>query len=42
MVADFETGRIDLDGYLNRTVFHDPRAFSREEFKLYIAVQSQP
>jgi putative hydrolase of the HAD superfamily len=42
VVADFETGRIHLDEYLDRTVFHDPRAFSREEFKAHLLQQSQP
>ena len=42
VVADFETGRIHLDEYLDRTVFHDPRQFSREEFKAYLLAQSQP
>jgi putative hydrolase of the HAD superfamily len=42
VVADFETGRIGLDDYLDRTVFHDPRPFSREEFKAYLFAQSQP
>jgi putative hydrolase of the HAD superfamily len=42
VVADFETGRIGLDEYLDRTVFHDPRSFSREEFKAHMLAQSQP
>lgn len=42
VVADFETGRISLDEYLEHTVFHDPRPFSREEFKAYFFAQSQP
>jgi putative hydrolase of the HAD superfamily len=42
VVADFETGRITLDEYLDRTIFHDPRAFSRDEFKAYLYAQSQP
>jgi putative hydrolase of the HAD superfamily len=42
VVADFETGRISLDEYLDRTVFHDTRPFSREEFKAYMFAQSQP
>jgi putative hydrolase of the HAD superfamily len=29
---DFETGRLDLDGYLDRTVFYRSRGFSRSEF----------
>jgi putative hydrolase of the HAD superfamily len=42
VVADFETGRISLDEYVERTVFHDPRPFSTEEFKEYLFAQSQP
>jgi putative hydrolase of the HAD superfamily len=42
VVADFESGRINLDEYLDRTVFHDPRPFSREEFKAHLLAQSQP
>ena len=32
VAADFETGRIDLEDYLSRTVFFVPRPFSRETF----------
>jgi putative hydrolase of the HAD superfamily len=42
VVADFETGRITLDEYLDRTIFHDPRPFSREQFKAYLLDRSQP
>src|SRR4051794_37474015 len=42
VVADFETGRISLDEYLDRTILHDPRPFSRDEFKAYIYAQSRP
>jgi putative hydrolase of the HAD superfamily len=42
VVADFETGRITLDEYLDRTIFHDPRPFSHEEFKAYLLDRSQP
>src|SRR5579872_5703770 len=42
VVADFETGRLELDEYLDRTVFHDPRPFSRDEFKSFVFAQSQP
>src|SRR5438045_1586812 len=41
VVADFETGRIDLDEYLDRTVFHEPCTFSREEFKAHLYEQSR-
>ncbi len=39
-VSDFEIGRISLDEYINRTVFHQPRAFTRDEFKSFIWAQS--
>jgi putative hydrolase of the HAD superfamily len=39
--ADWETGRITLDQYLERTVFRQPRPFSREEFTAFIFAQSQ-
>ena len=42
VVEGFETGRLTLDEYLDRTVFHDPRAFSREAFKAHMFAQSQP
>jgi putative hydrolase of the HAD superfamily len=42
VVADFETGRITLDEYLDRTVFHDPRPFPREDFLAYLHAQSKP
>jgi putative hydrolase of the HAD superfamily len=37
----FETGRLDWDGYLDTTVFYEPRAFSREEFRTYMLEQSR-
>jgi putative hydrolase of the HAD superfamily len=37
----FETGRIDLDTYLDRTVFHVPRRFDRPSFKAFMFEQSQ-
>ena len=37
----FETGRISLDTYLDRTVFHRKRAFTRDEFKAFIFDQSR-
>ena len=39
-VSDFEIGRTSLDEYINRTVFHQPRAFTRDEFKSFIWAQS--
>ncbi|MGB8830863.1 MAG: HAD family phosphatase [Candidatus Sulfotelmatobacter sp.] len=41
-VSSFERGEISLDEYLNRTVFYNPRSFSREEFKEYMFSLSQP
>ena len=41
VVAGFETGRITLDEYLDRTIFHDPRPFSRAEFHAWLLAQSQ-
>jgi putative hydrolase of the HAD superfamily len=36
----FDTGRITLDKYLDRTVFYRKRAFTRDEFKVFIFDQS--
>lgn len=40
--VDFETGRMDLDGYLSATVFYVPRSFSREEFRSFMHDRSAP
>lgn len=40
--ADFEEGRLRLDEYLESTVFHQPRNFSRQEFRQFMFNQSQP
>lgn len=32
VVAAFETGHLDLDGYLDAVVFHTDRSFGRDEF----------
>ena len=37
----FETGKITLDTYLERTVFYRKRAFTREEFTDFIYAQSE-
>jgi putative hydrolase of the HAD superfamily len=37
----FETGRITLDTYLDRTVFYRKRTFTRDEFKAFIFDQSR-
>lgn len=39
--VDFETGRLDWTGYLDATVFYEPRSFSREEFRDYMLRQSR-
>jgi putative hydrolase of the HAD superfamily len=38
--GEFETGRITLDAYLDRTVFFRERSFSRDSFKEFIFAQS--
>src|SRR5438067_9485288 len=39
---DFETGRLSLDEYLDRTIFCRPGRFSRDEFRAFMFAQSQP
>ncbi len=41
VVGDFETGRMTLEGYLERTVFFEPRAFDENEFRDFMFAQSQ-
>ena len=38
----FDCGQITLEEYLNRTLFHRPRAFTREEFTAFMFAQSRP
>jgi putative hydrolase of the HAD superfamily len=38
----FETGRLSLDGYVQRAVFHQPRPFTPGDFKEFLFEQSQP
>jgi putative hydrolase of the HAD superfamily len=38
----FETGRLTLDGYVQKAVFHHERAFTPEAFKEFMFHQSQP
>jgi putative hydrolase of the HAD superfamily len=38
----FEVGRVSLDGYVQKTVFHRSRAFAPDDFKLFMYAQSQP
>jgi putative hydrolase of the HAD superfamily len=38
----YEVGKITLDEYLQRTVFHSPRTFSMADFRAFMFEQSQP
>ena len=38
----YEEGKLSLDEYLNRVVFYQERSFSREAFKAFMYIQSQP
>ena len=38
----FESGKLTLDEYLNRTIFYRERPFPREEFKSFMFSQSKP
>ena len=38
----FETGRLDLEHYLDRTVFYAERAFSKQAVRDFMFAQSQP
>lgn len=38
----FETGRLSLDAYVSKTVFHRSRTFSPDDFKAFMFSQSQP
>ncbi|HWR52901.1 MAG TPA: HAD family phosphatase [Bryobacteraceae bacterium] len=42
VVSDFDTGRIGLEEYLDRTVFAEPRDFTRDTFKTFMWEQSRP
>lgn len=42
VVPIFEEGKITLDQYLERTVFYQPRTFSREGFKQFMFSLSRP
>ena len=42
VVTTFEEGKVSLDQYLDRTVFYQPRKFSKEEFKNYMFSLSKP
>ncbi len=38
----YEAGKLDLEEYLTRVVFHETRPFSREDFKAFMFDQSRP
>lgn len=42
VVADFETGKMTLTEYLDRTVFYQNRPFPREAFQEFMLSQSTP
>lgn len=42
VVSSFERGKITLDEYLDRTVFHCARPFSRDDFRDYMFSLSKP
>ncbi|OAI15587.1 hydrolase [Methylomonas lenta] len=40
--AIYEEGRLSLDRYLSRTIFHEQRSFSVDQFQSFMFVQSHP
>lgn len=42
VVGRFETGRLTLDRYLDRTIFYRERNFAKDVFKLHMFDQSKP
>jgi putative hydrolase of the HAD superfamily len=42
IVAEWETGRMSLDEYLDFAVFHCPRSFTRDDFARFMFDQSEP
>ncbi len=42
VVTPFETGRLDLKEYLQRTVFYRSRGFGVDDFRAFMFAQSQP
>ncbi len=42
VVSDFETGKLTLEQYLERTVFYVDRPFTREAFREFMFSRSQP
>ncbi len=41
VVGRFETGRLSLDHYLERTIFYRPRDYGKDEFKAHMFAQSK-
>jgi putative hydrolase of the HAD superfamily len=37
----FETGRLSIEGYIRKSVFHRPRPFSEADFRAFMLEQSQ-
>ncbi len=42
VVADLETGKMSFEEYLDWTVFHRERPFTRDEFRAFVWSRSQP
>jgi putative hydrolase of the HAD superfamily len=42
VVTAFETGRLSLEHYLDRTIFYCSREFSKEQIRQFMFAQSQP
>jgi putative hydrolase of the HAD superfamily len=38
----YEEGKISLDEYLDRVVFHEKRSFTKDDYRTYMFEQSQP
>lgn len=38
----FETGRLSLDDYLRKAIFHTERPFKKDDFVAFMRIQSQP
>lgn len=38
----YELGKLDLDEYLERTIFYEPRSFTRNEFRDFMFSESKP
>ncbi|HZD55387.1 MAG TPA: HAD-IA family hydrolase [Anaerolineales bacterium] len=38
----YEEGKLGLDEYLTRVIFHEERPFSRDEFRAFMFAQSEP